>query len=99
LFIPRDLTKETAGLTEVFTVRNENVKPIVMRWNHSVSGLLAIGCNNGTCFLFNTKQKSHKILPASDDKKNPSVIDMQWDRLSISYLLVAYENHLVLWDT
>ena len=68
------------------------------RWNPSVQGLIAIGTSNGTTFLFNTLKKSHKILQTNDEKK-PSVVDMQWDRLSVSYLLVAYETHLLLWDT
>ena len=27
------------------------------------------------------------------------VVDMQWDRLSSVYLLVAYQNMISLWDT
>lgn len=113
IFFIRDIVKASNGLTEVFTVRSDTLKPVVVRyycyfflficaqfvcyrWSVSVPGILAIGCNAGTTFLFNTKDKTHKVLQTADKKAD--VVDIQWDRLSTSYLLIAYSNHLILWD-
>lgn len=66
------------------------------RWSVSVAGLIAIGCTSGATFLFNLKQMNHKVLQSPDKKGD--VMDIQWDRLSTSYLLIAYTNSLALWD-
>eukprot|EP01033_Poteriospumella_lacustris_P008928 gene8927-6410_t len=68
-----------------------------MRANPKVQGLIAIGCNAGTTILFHAADKSTKLL--SNPDKKLQVEDLQWDRLSTSYLLVAYRSHIELWDT
>lgn len=59
-------------------------------------GWIAIGCNLGTTILFKQKDKSHKLLQCADRKTQ--VVDIQWDRLSATYLLVAYQFFVALWD-
>lgn len=61
-----------------------------------MQGLVAIGCNAGTTILFRSHDKSHKVLSCAD--KKVMVEDLQWDRLSTSYLLIAYQSHIELWD-
>ena len=65
-------------------------------WNPNLDGQIAIGCKNSAIILFNQKTKAQKLLHISD--RHHAVVDMQWDRLSSSYLLVAYEFFLSLWD-
>eukprot|EP01039_Chlorochromonas_danica_P005867 gene5866-6460_t len=90
-----DTDRGTTAVQEIFSVRNDNLKPCVLRWNNKVTGWIAIGCNAGTTFLFRIRDKTHKILQG-DAKSN--VVDLQWDRLSSSYLLVAYQTFVSLWD-
>lgn len=61
-----------------------------------MEGQIAVGCRNSAVILFNEKTKAQKLLHISD--RQFKVVDMQWDRLSSSYLLVAYEFFLSLWD-
>jgi WD40 repeat protein len=93
-----DLKKSNSAsaLSELFVIRNQSVVVLVMRWNLITHGVLAAGCSNGCVILFNINTKSQKTLAASD---RLSVIDLQWDRLSSGYLLVAYQNLISLWDT
>jgi WD40 repeat protein len=65
-------------------------------WNPNLDGQIAVGCKNSAVILFNEKTKAQKLLHLSD--RQFKVVDMQWDRLSSSYLLVAYEFFLSLWD-
>lgn len=90
------------ALEEAFKVRSSELKPQLMRWNRKVTGLVAIGCNAGTVFLFSRGDGSHRVIssPQIVDRKAASatVVDLQWDPLSTAYLLVAYSSHLELWD-
>lgn len=61
-----------------------------------MAGQIAIGCKNSAVFLFTEKTKAQKLLHISD-RQSP-VVDLQWDRLSSAYLLVAYQFFLSLWD-
>jgi WD40 repeat protein len=69
----------------------------IYRWNPHIPGLLASGCNNSWVLLYNSKAKQQKTLQVKD--RTTSVVDMQWDRLSSVYLLVAYQSFISLWDT
>lgn len=68
----------------------------VCRWNPNLQGQIAIGCKNSAVFLFSEKTKAQKLLHVSD--RHSPVVDLQWDRLSSAYLLVAYQFFLSLWD-
>jgi WD40 repeat protein len=81
-------------------VRNpaNGLQTTIARYNpHSSSSLLAVGCNTGSVVLFNLKEKSQKVLQSAD--RTVRVVDLQWDPLSSIYLLVAYANCVVLWDS
>lgn len=69
----------------------------VARFNPHTSGILTVGCSTGSVVLFNAKTKSQQVLFAKD--RSMPVVDLQWDRLSSVYLLVAYTTYLALWDT
>ncbi len=61
-----------------------------------MDGQIAIGCRNSAVIVFNEKTKAQKLLHIGD--RTSPVVDLQWDRLSSSYLLVAYQFFLSLWD-
>ena len=85
-------------MVELFALRNRDIKTVnVVRWNPHVAGILAIGCSNGSIYVLNTISKSHKLLQVKE--RTLEVVDMQWDKLSSIYMLVAYENFISLWDT
>ena len=45
---------------------------------------------------YNYKMRSQKVLQVAE--RHTPVVDVQWDRLSSSYLLVAYQFFVSLWD-
>ena len=92
-----DTKKVGAGLSELFVIKNQAIQVTVMRWNLLVPGVLAAGCSNGMVIMFQTSAKSQKTLTPSD--RSVAVTDVQWDRLSAVYLLVAYQTYISLWDT
>lgn len=92
-----DMRKAGSGLSELFVIKNQSVQVSVIRWNLLTPGLLAAGCNNGWVILFQTSTKSQKILSVAE--RSVAVTDVQWDRLSAVYLLVAYQTFISLWDT
>lgn len=67
------------------------------RWNPHLINQVAIGCNSGIVILLDTQTRSTSQLVVSD--RASGVVDMQWDRLSSVYLLVAYQSFVSLWDT
>lgn len=91
-------TSSTDGtLSEMLKVKSDTLTASLIRSNPKISGLVAIGCNAGTTILYQASDKSTKLLSNADKKL--TVEDMQWDRLSTSYLLIAYKSHVELWDT
>jgi WD repeat-containing protein 17 len=92
-----DLETVGKGLIELFTIKNPAVHASVIRWNSLTPGLLAAGCNNGWVILFQTSTRNQKCLTIPD--RSVPVVDVQWDRLSAIYLLVAYQTFISLWDT
>lgn len=67
-------------------------------WNPNRDGQIAIGCKQGLVVIFNYKLKRQSVLQVKD-RETVAVVDLQWDRLSSSYLLVAYQFFVSLWDT
>lgn len=58
-----DMRKVNAGLSELFTVKNnQSIQVVTIKWNLLTPGLLAAGCNNGTVILFQTSTKTQRIL-------------------------------------
>jgi WD40 repeat protein len=70
-----------------------------------------VGCNNGAVIIFNHVDKTQKVLqhvdapPANGGNHSPNpngstqpVVDIQFDRLSVLYMLVAYTYFISLWD-
>lgn len=92
-----DTSKTGTVLNEMFAIRNKSFVISCAKWNPHTAGLLAAGCNNSWVFLFNTLGRSQKTLQIKD--RNSPVSDLQWDRLSSIYLLVAYQYFISLWDT
>ena len=99
-------TRKQLGLEEKYTMKNTmNTGVTVAAYNPHTKGMLAIGCTNGWVLLVNTTIDSTK-QPAGGaartlqvaDRTLP-VVDLQWDRLSAIYLLVAYQTFVSLWDS
>ena len=79
---------------------NNNIIFFLNRWNPNCKGEIAIGSNNGAVFIFRSNSpndKNQKILRVTD--RNDNIVDIQWDRLSSIYLLIAYTYFISLWDT
>ncbi len=76
----------------------EGIQVNVARWHPHIHSYLALGCSNGEVYLFNYERSTKKIF-SKKDGNNYNVVDVQWDRLSSVYLLVAYSNFISLWDT
>lgn len=92
-----DISSTDGNLSEMLKVKSDTLVGSIVRSNPKISGLIAIGCNLGTTILFQVSDKSTKLLSNADKKL--AVEDMQWDRLSTSYLLIAFRTHIELWDT
>jgi WD40 repeat protein len=94
-----DTRKSTGGISELFVVKNNPSEIVVIRWNLLIPDLLAAGCSNGSVILFYTSKSTNpqKVLSVPD--RYAAVVDIQWDRLSSVYLLVAYTSCISLWDT
>ena len=96
-----DVTQST-NVTELLSIKiKPDVKVAAVGWSSQCSGsgaapTLAIGCNNGLIFLYKPADKTQKILMVKD--RVAAVSDIQWDRLSPTYLLVAYASFISLWD-
>lgn len=69
---------------------------LFVRWNQHIPGQIAIGCSNGIVFWYNHVSKKQKLLQVAD--RTMPVVDIQWDRLSSIYLLIAYTTFISLWD-
>ncbi|KAJ1425015.1 WD40-repeat-containing domain protein [Ochromonadaceae sp. CCMP2298] len=91
-----DVSRAGGVLVEILSMQNEALQSSVVRWNPNLRGQIAIGGANGAVFLYNKHTKDRKYMH-KPDRKNP-VRDLQWDRLSSSYLLVAYSFYISLWD-
>jgi len=84
-------SKKSAGGADV------SVKAVVGRWNPHVAGLLAVGCDNGHVLMFDCDKRVTKA-PLFVQDRTQGVVDLQWDRLSSIYVLVAYSSFISLWD-
>ena len=76
----------------------KNVVVNVARWHPAVCCYMALGCSSGELYLFNYTESTKKIFTVKDRPITP-IVDVQWDRLSSVYILVAYTNYISLWDT
>eukprot|EP01038_Epipyxis_sp_PR26KG_P004746 gene4746-6657_t len=93
-----DVTKATvsASVTEIFSLRSDSLKVSVARWNTHITGQMAVGCSSSIVFIFDYVKRSQISLHVKD--RTSPVVDLQWDRLSSIYLLVAYQSFISLWD-
>lgn len=91
-----EVFKPQSSLVEIFHVKDTQYVPVCAKWNLHCIGVLGVGCANGVVLIFNTSTKSQKTLSVKD--RNMQVVDIQWDRLSPVYMLVAYESFVSLWD-
>ena len=82
---------------ELLKIGNDKATASVGKYNPHLPGIIAVGFSNGGVCLFYTIDKTQQILQVSG-RKSP-VIDLQWDKLSSIYLLVAYDTFISLWDT
>ena len=57
-----NMKKASAGLSELFQIKNQTMKVVVIKWNLLTQGLLAAGCSNGMVILFETATKTQKTL-------------------------------------
>lgn len=98
-FFQWDTLRPSGALNEFYSSRNQLLKCNVARWSPHKNGRMAVGCNSGAVLLLDastTTQAVCKILEVKD--RTTEVVDIQWDRLSDVYLLVAYQNFVSLWD-
>ena len=86
----------SSGL-DVKNTNGSKVDITVARWHTQLKDILTIGCDNGEVQVFNYTNTTKKtfIVP---QRKNSAVADLQWDKLSSVYLLVAYTSFISLWD-
>lgn len=82
---------------ELFKIGNDKVLATVGKYNPHLPGIIAVGFDNSVVCLFYNNNKTQQSLQVKD-RKSP-VVDLQWDRLSSIYLLVAYDTFISLWDT
>ena len=75
-----------------------DVRINVARWHPHIHSYLALGSKNGDVYLFNYGASTKRVFK-KNDANSYNVVDVQWDRLSSVYLLVAYSNFVSLWDT
>eukprot|EP01029_Cantina_marsupialis_P006633 TRINITY_DN17330_c0_g1_i2.p1 TRINITY_DN17330_c0_g1~~TRINITY_DN17330_c0_g1_i2.p1 ORF type:complete len:1039 (+),score=278.44 TRINITY_DN17330_c0_g1_i2:139-3255(+) len=74
------------------------IKPSALKWSPSSSDLLVVGNEDGSLTLFNRSTKKENKISISEEATS-AIIDLQWDPLSDSYLLVAMKNgDISLWD-
>jgi WD40 repeat protein len=91
-------TRPSVNTTQRLYVHDsDNVSASVLRWNPHILGQLAIGCSNGVVYIFDCEKK--KAIPLKVSQRTLSVVDIQWDRLSAVYMIVAYQSFISLWDT
>jgi len=69
----------------------------LIKFSSFVANQLAVGFTSGHVNVLNCKTKVVKQLKVPE--RTSPVVDLQWDRLSSIYLLVAYESFVSLWDT
>eukprot|EP01034_Spumella_vulgaris_P023701 gene23701-29947_t len=98
----RDVRKSSGGcLQEMFSIKSAGLKYTTAKWNPQVEGQLAVGCNNGAVIIFNHVDKTQKAAcnhsPSPNGSTQP-VVDIQFDHLSVLYMLVAYTYFISLWD-
>ena len=91
---------KASELTELYGTKNQTVGMSVAAYNPHVRGILACGCSNGSVLLLNLLEggKGTQRMLQVADRTSP-VVDLQWDRLSSIYLLVAYQTFVSLWDS
>ena len=88
---------DVGSMTVCFQLNKGGSVGTAAKWNPRVVDQLAIGTSEGHVILFDVAKKQKGFLQAGST--GLSVVDLQWDRLSSIYLLVAYQNYVSLWDT
>ena len=86
--------------TDIITVRKwSSIVVTCAQFNpHTASsGRLAAGTSTGKIFIFNIRERTQKLLEVPE--RTTAVVDVQWDKLSSVYLLVAYSSFCSLWDS
>lgn len=91
------------SLIDSFKINQADLVPTCLRQNKLENSWIAIGTNSNQIFFYNCSKKKienvnsggYMILSHSD---TGSVIDLQWDRLSSSYILALYTKAMILWD-
>ena len=84
---------------EQLKIGNDKVLASIGKYNPHLPGIIAVGFNNGGICLFYTIDKAQKQQLLQVNGRNAPVVDLQWDKLSSIYLLVAYDTFISLWDT
>lgn len=88
------------SVSELFHIRKwKSLKFSCVQFNPSSQSnhRLACGASNAQVFIFHIKDKTFKILEVAE--RTSPVVDIQWDKLSSVYLLVAYGSFVSLWDS
>lgn len=72
----------------------------VLRWHPQVTGLLIVGCAEGSMVMYNhAKQQQTKLDARGVKGSKEPIADLQWDPLSTDYLLAAFaDGSLTLYD-
>ena len=83
--------------TRMYVHDSDTVSASVVRWNPHIQGQIAIGCSNGVVYIVDCEKR--KAVPLKVVERTLSVVDIQWDRLSAVYMIVAYQSFISLWDT
>lgn len=91
-----DTLSEVSKPHRLYMHDSDNVSASVLRWNPHIQGQLAFGCSNGVVYVFDCEKK--KATPLKVAQRTVSVVDIQWDRLSAVYMIVAYQSFISLWD-
>jgi WD40 repeat protein len=63
----------------------------IIKWNTNDTNKIAVGCDDGSVYIYDVTSKQVKHLKPSEGKGDV-VTDLQWDPLSTNYLLVAYKS-------
>jgi WD40 repeat protein len=92
---------------DVYVFGDKTIVGLMAKWSPAGSSnrngssslnTLAVSCNGGRVYLFDIVGKTFFRLFDKEVVSPMEVVDMQWDKLSAQYLLVAYDALIILWD-
>ena len=94
----RNIDRSASELQEVVGFSDKSIIGKFAKSSPASANKVAVACSGGKVYVFDMASKNSYKLFDSSQSSPAEVVDLEWDKLSSQYLLIAYDHWMQLWD-